>query len=581
MKKVLAYLKPYWFLALLGPLAMVGEVLADLIQPTLMSEIVDEGVAKSNLALIKETGVTMLIVVAIGCLCGALSSVFSNMAAQKFSCDLRNDTYRRIMHLSISQTDTFTTGSLITRVTNDITMVQNFVSMMMRMFVRAPLSFIGGIIMAIRLDVRFSIVLAIALPLQFFLIFVVLRRARPLFRKVQIDLDDVNSVVQENIAGARVVKAYRKEEYEINRFANANETLSDTTCKMQCAMARLSPLMMIVMQLSVIAIIYIGNVQVLAGELKVGAIMAAVTYITTILHFCMMLSNMFQSVSRATACAKRIEEVLDSVPEIVSGDVEKGPESGTVRMENVCFRYPNTKGKYVLDHLNFEIKQGEFVAILGATGDGKSSLIQLIHRFYDCNEGTVYVNGCDVRSYRLGALRDQIGLVLQKSQLFAGTIEENIRFGKAEATQAEIENAARVAQAEEFITALETGYQTPVFEKGMSLSGGQKQRIAIARAVLRHPEILILDDSTSALDLQTESQLREALRKELPNTTMIVIAQRIASVMQADKIIVLEQGKVESIGTHTYLMENSDVYQDIYQSQLGKGGVPHESSITA
>ncbi len=573
MKKVLRYLKPYWFFALLGPIAMVGEVLADLIQPTLMSVIVDDGVAKSNMALIKETGIIMLIVVALGGLCGALSSVFSNYAAQKFSCDLRNATYQRVMHLSIAQTDSFTTGSLITRVTNDITVVQNFVSMMLRMFVRAPLSFIGGIVMAIRLDVRFSIVLAIALPLQFFLIFVVLKKASPLFSKVQRDLDEVNSVVQENVTGARVVKAYRKEKYEIDRFGVANETLSDTTCRMQCVMARLSPMMMIVMQLSVIAIIYIGNFQVQAGEMQVGKIMAAVTYITTILHFCMMLSNMFQSVSRASACAARIEEVLDSVPEIVEGERTEGEQVGTVRMEHVCFRYPNTKGNYVLNDLNFEIQKGEYVAILGATGEGKSSLIHLIHRFYDANEGTVYVNGCDVRSYRLGALRDRIGLVLQKSQLFAGTIEENIRFGKGDATEAEIKHAATIAQADEFIAPMEEGYQTQVSEKGMSLSGGQKQRISIARAVLRRPEIMILDDSTSALDLQTEAQLRKALRKELPDTTMIVIAQRIASVMHADKIIVLDHGKVEAIGNHTYLMANSPVYHDIYQSQLGNGGV--------
>jgi ATP-binding cassette subfamily B protein len=573
MKKVLRYLKPYWFFALLGPLAMVGEVLADLIQPTLMSVIVDEGVAKSNIALIKETGIAMLIVVALGCMCGALSSVFSNFAAQKFSCDLRNATYQRVMNLSIAQTDSFTTGSLITRVTNDITMVQNFVSMMLRMFVRAPLSFIGGIIMAIRLDVRFSIVLAVALPLQFFLIFVVLKKASPLFGKVQRDLDEVNSVVQENVTGARVVKAYRKEKYEINRFEDANETLSDTTCRVQCVMARLSPLMMIVMQLSVIAIIYIGNLQVQAGAMQVGKIMAAVTYITTILHFCMMLSNMFQSVSRASACARRIEEVLDSVPEIIEGERTQGEERGTVRMEHVSFRYPNTKGKYVLQDLNFEIKKGEYVAILGATGEGKSSLIHLIHRFYDANEGTVYVNGCDVRSYRFSALRDRIGLVLQKSQLFAGTIEENIRFGKGDATFDEIRHAASIAQADEFIAPMVNGYQTSVSEKGMSLSGGQKQRISIARAILRRPEIMILDDSTSALDLQTEAQLRNALRHELPDTTMIVIAQRIASVMHADKIIVLDQGKIESIGNHDFLMTHSPVYHDIYQSQLGNGGV--------
>ncbi len=572
MKKVLHYLKPYWFLALLGPVMMVGEVLADLIQPTLMATIVDEGVAKSDFALIKEIGLTMLVVVLLGCACGALSSLFANQAAQRFSCDLRNETYRRIMNLSIAQTDSFTTGSLITRVTNDITMVQNFVSMMLRMFVRSPLSFIGGIIMAVRLDVRFSIVLAIALPLQFLLIFVVLKKASPLFGKVQRDLDCVNTVVQENVTGARVVKAYRKEKYEIDRFADANDTLSDTNFRVQCVMARLSPLMMIVMQLSVIAIIYIGNFQVQAGALEVGKIMAAVTYITTILHFCMMLSNMFQSVSRATACARRIEEVLDSIPEIVQGEAENGCEEGTVRMEHVAFRYPNTKGKYVLSDLNFEIDKGSYTAILGATGEGKSSLIQLIHRFYDVNEGTVYVNGLDVRSYRLSALRDQIGLVLQKSQLFAGTVEDNIRFGKADATQADIEHAADIAQAHEFIADLEHGYQTQISEKGMSLSGGQKQRIAIARAVLRHPKILILDDSTSALDLQTEANLRQALRKELPDTTMIVIAQRIASVMQADQIIVLDGGSVESVGTHAELMVHSPVYRDIYRSQLGEGG---------
>jgi len=568
-RKIIRYLKKYWFLTILTPLLMVGEVFVDLQLPTLMADIVDKGVVPGDLAEVWSIGIRMLIYVVAGGLFGILAAFTSSVVSQNFGTDLRNDTFKKVMSLSLQQTDKFTVGSLVTRLTNDISQVQNFVAMLLRMFVRAPLNFLGGIVMALKLSGQFAGVILLALPIQLVIIVLILRKTTPLFGIVQKKLDHVNSVVQENVTGARVVKAYVREDYETNRFNDANADLRNTSMDVQYRMAMLFPLISIVMYISVIAIILIGGFQIEAAKLEVGKVMAAVTYVTQILMSLMMVAMMFQTIARANASAKRITEVLDSTPSIIQGSKENGLTSeGSVRFENVSFQYPGTSGQPVLSNINLDIKPGEYVAVLGATGSGKTSLLNLVSRFYDATDGTVYIDGLDVREYKLSALRSKIGFVLQKSELFSGTVTENIRWGNPEATDEEIRHAAKIAQADDFISDFKDGYNTIIEEKGASLSGGQKQRISIARAILRKPEILIFDDSTSALDLGTESRLRAALKENLKGTTIIMIAQRIASVMQADRIAVIENGKIVACGPHAELMKTSEQYRDIYNSQI-------------
>lgn len=575
--KLIKYLKPYWLWALLTPLTMVAEVWIDLSLPDLLKDIVDKGVAVGDMGFIWATGLKMLIYVILGGTAGLLSAYFGARASQSFGCDLRNDTYRKVMSLSIEQTDRFTTGSLVTRLTNDITMVQNMVNMALRMFVRSPLLFLGGVYKAFHLSTDYSIVIAVALPIELLCIFLVLRKATPLFSKVQTNLDNVNSVVQENVTGARVVKAYVREEWEKNRFDTANKGLADVNLKVLKIFAVIQPLMMVIMNAGVIAIIVVGGFQVEAGEMQVGSIMAGVSYITTILASLLMVGMMFQMISRASASAKRINEVLDSNP-VVNG-TEKSPltaQKGTVSFKNTFFRYPGTVGKPVLSGVNLDVKKGEYVAVLGATGSGKSSLVKLITRFYDATEGDVLVDGVSVKDYPLDELRNKVAFVLQKSELFYGTIADNIRWGKEDATDEEVREAGRIAQVDDFISEFNEGYDTVVNQKGSSLSGGQKQRVSIARALVRKPEIIIFDDSTSALDIGTEARLRKALRESLKDTTIIMIAQRIASVMQADRIAVLEDGVITACGTHEELMKVSESYKDIYDSQIRDGGDNNE-----
>jgi len=573
--KLAKYIKPYLFFAILSPLMMVVEVVVDLIQPTLMSVIVDEGVIGGDISKLVRTGILMLLLVIVGGVGGLSASYFASVASQGFGCDLRGDIFRHVMAFSLEQTDKFSTGSLVTRLTNDVTALQNFVSMVLRMFIRTPMLFVGGIIMALSLDVNFSVVLACAMPIELLIVFIVVLKARPLFDTVQKKIDKVNSIVQENIIGARVVKAFVREEHQIDRFDDANRDLRDTTLYVQKLLSILHPAMMIIMNVSVVAIILIGGLRVQAGELEVGKIMAAITYITQILFSLLMVAMGFQMFSRTLASARRINEVLDEKPVIVSGNAapERAPQGGSVKFENVSFRYPGTAGKPVLQNINLEVKPGEFFAILGSTGSGKSTLVKLIPRFYDATEGRVLVNDVDVRDYDLKDLRGRISFVLQTSELFSGTIADNIRWGYDEATDEEVRHAAKIAQADEFINSFADGYDTFVAEKGASLSGGQKQRIAIARAILRKPEIIIFDDSTSALDVGTESRLRAALKEELKGTTIIMIAQRITSVMAADRIAVIEDGVITACAPHDELMKTSDTYREIYNSQLGQRGI--------
>ncbi|MBR4013891.1 MAG: ABC transporter ATP-binding protein [Clostridia bacterium] len=581
---------------------MIGEVFADLCLPKLMTVIVDCGIAAggdvsgsklgstvmrilfgegtySSMQVIITFGILMLVVVLIGGFFGVMCAYCAAKASQGVGDDLRRDAYAKVMSLSIEQTDKFTTGSLVTRMTNDVTMIIEFVEMLLRMLVRSPMFFIGGLIMLMTLDFSFGIVMLCALPVMALMLFFVLGRAIPIYSKIQLKLDRLNCVVQENVTGARVIKAYVKEDYESERFEAANADLRDTNVKVQRIMAVMHPVLTVVMNAAIIAVIYIGGWQIdnVGGTgMTAGTIMAAITYITQVLMSIMMVTMMFQSISRAMASVRRVNEVLDTDPVIVSGDVTKTEGEIAVSMSNVSFRYPETTGRPVLHDINIEIKKGETFAIIGATGSGKTSFVNLIPRFYDATEGEVRIDGEPIANYDLHALRQKIAFVMQKSELFSGTIAENLRWGKEDATDGEIKQAARIAQAEDFVLSFNEGYDAYIAEKGASLSGGQKQRMSIARALVRRPEILILDDATSALDLSTEGKLRAALKTELKGTTVIMIAQRIASVKDADRIAVIDHGTIKDCGSHEYLLEHSETYRDIYSSQMKNGGVVNE-----
>lgn len=571
--KLSKYLKPYALFAVLTPLSMVGEVLGDLLQPKLMSKIVDDGVLGQDMDLIIRTGLLMLLVLIGGGACGIAASAFGGIASQSFSRDLRVDVFKRVMGLSFEQTDKFTTGSLVTRLTADITAIQQMVDFMLRMLVRDSLLFFGGIIMMLTLNVRFGIIILCALPVEIIMMIVILKKANPYYSIVAKRLDSVNSVVQENVTGARVVKAYVREDTEEKRFDDANMSLMESNLRVQTLMAILQPLLMIILNLSVIAVIVIGGWQVQAQAMKVGEVMAAITYLTQVLHGVMMMSMMFQTLAKASASANRLREVLETDPVIKSGSVSLSDKTGgTVSFKNVSFSYPETKGRPVISDLTLDIKSGESVAILGATGSGKSSLVNLIPRFYDCTAGEVLVDGVNVKDCKLDELRKKVGIVLQKSELFSGTVEDNIKWGDKNATHEEVISAAQAAQADEFIQKIPAGYEGIIAEKGASLSGGQKQRLSISRAVLKKPEILILDDSTSALDLGTEAKLRAEIDRKMNGTTLIIIAQRIQSVKSCDRIAVLDHGKLCACDTHENLLKTCEVYQDIYASQVKTSG---------
>lgn len=603
MKKLFKYLKPYRLLAVVSPLMMMGEVMADLCLPYLMSFIVNYGVEGipvtdenlgsplaatilrvftgstdvGRMTMIIVFGALMLLITLIGGFFGTFCAYTAARASQGVGHDLRCDAYRRVMSLSIEQTDKFTTGSLVTRMTNDITQTVDFVEMILRMLVRSPMFFIGGTFMLLSLNLSFGTVLLCALPVMVVMLLFIVVRSVPIFSVVQKKLDKVNCVVQENVSGARVVKAYVREDYECARFERANSELRDTNLRVMRLLAIMHPVLTIILGCSITAIIYIGGWQINIGAagMTTGSVMAAVTYCTQVIFSMMMISNMFQSISRAAASTKRIFEVLDTDPAVVGRGIKDG-EGGeyAVEFKNVSFSYPGATGKAVLSDINLKVRRGETLALIGATGVGKSSLVQMIPRFYDASEGEVIVDGVPVKDYELSALRKKIGFVMQKSELFSDTIAGNIRWGDPNASDGEVRAAAEAAQAAPFIDGFSEGYSTFIAEKGASLSGGQKQRMSIARAMLRRPEILILDDSTSALDLATEAKLRRTMRARLADTTVIMIAQRIASVQDADRIAVIESdGTILHCAPHDTLMQISDTYRDIYSSQVRSGAL--------
>lgn len=596
MKKLLPYLKPYWFVAMISPLMMIGEVVGDLCLPYLMSYIVSYGVegysptdpergsalaAKlinfflgsdaSNMEIIILFGILMLCVTLVGGFFGTFCAYTAAKASQGFGNDLRRDAYSHVMALSVEQTDKFTTGSLVTRMTNDITVLVEFVEHMLRMVVRSPMFFIGGTIMLLSLNVNFGLVLLCTLPIQLFAMVFIIRRAVPLFSVMQKKLDRINSVARENISGARVIKAYVREDYECDRFEVANSEMRGVNLRVQLLLAFLNPILIIALACVTVAIIYIGGwqVNIEASGMTTATVMASITYVTQVVNSLMMLTMIFQTLSRAGASSKRIVEVLESEPVIKSGKETEGVRSDyAIEFRGVDFKYPNTVGKNVLSDVSLKVKHGETLAVIGATGSGKSSLISLIPRYYDAAAGKVYINGREISEYSLPALRKKIGYVMQKSELFSDTIANNIKWGKDDATVEEIRAAATIAQADSFVCEFTDGYDTFIAEKGASLSGGQKQRLSIARALVRKPEILILDDATSALDLATESKLQTALRETLSDTTVIMVAQRIASVRHADRIAVIESdGRILHCAPHEELLKISETYRDICASQ--------------
>lgn len=573
--KIFKYLKPYWFFALMAPITMCGEVLMDLFQPLLMAKIVNVGLLKGDYGVILSSGALMLGLTIFGGICGFASAAFASAASQGFAHDVRKDCFERIMSLSFEQTDQFTTGSLVTRMTNDITMAQQLVSSFIRMFVRMFMFFIGGLIFLLGIKLEFGYVLLVILPFEVLLIFIFLKKIAPHFRKVQEKRDDLNSVMQENVSGSRVVKAYVREAYEGERFDRANINLSKIMLKVQYIMSMLWPIMSILMNLAVVAIIWLGGIDVrnINSPLEVGDVMAAISYVSRILSSVMMFGMMFQTVTSGKASIERINQILNSKPVIVGGDKKADDVEGVVEFHNVDFKYPGASGDPIIKNFSIKVEKGTTLAILGATGSGKTSLVNLVPRFYDTTDGKVTIDGVDVKEYDLKSLRSQIGVVFQKTELFSGTIEENIKWGNPDATLEEVKEACKIAQADKFIEEFNDGYNTVIASKGSSLSGGQKQRIAIARAILKKPKVLIFDDATSALDLATEANLYKALRENLKDVTILLIAQRVASAKTASKIAVIENGELNSVGTNEELLETSSVYQDIYNSQLKQGGV--------
>ncbi|MBR5736795.1 MAG: ABC transporter ATP-binding protein [Bacteroidales bacterium] len=570
------YIRKYLPFAIAAIAFMALEVYVDLIQPQLMRSIVDDGVLGVNnggtgdLQIILHNGIKMILFVLLGCICGSMNSVCVNLTTQNMGNRIRKDVFSRVMSLSSLQADKFSTGSLITRVTNDVTQTEGMVAQIIRGLVRMGLTTVGSLIFLLQINRSYSMVVLAALPFMILFMIFILRRATPLFLKVQQQLDNLNNIMQEDITGFRLIKACVKETYEKKRFGKASQEMIGTQLRVLILMAYMHPVVSILMNATVAAILYIGNKEVSAGASSPGGIMAAITYTTQLLTGVLMLLMLFQSMARGMTSWRRIKEVLDTEPAMPDGDgVGEAPAPGEVEFRNVAFAF-SIFGKPVLRDIDLKIEKGQTLAIMGMTGCGKTTLVNLLVRFYEASAGHVLVSGRDVRDYTFEELRNRVSFVLQKSELFGKSVADNIRMDCDWATQEDIEQAARIAQADSFIEELPEKYDTVLAQRGMSLSGGQRQRLAIARAVLKKSDVLVFDDATSALDLKTEADLFEALERERPGVTKVIVAQRIATVKRADRIVVLADGKISGIGRHEELLATNAIYKDIYESQMGK-----------
>ncbi|MBV7506496.1 ABC transporter ATP-binding protein/permease [Bacillus sp. sid0103] len=570
MIKLTKFLKPFQLAIYLVLGLVLLQSLSELYLPTLMSDIVDKGVVTGDTGYIWKIGGFMLLVAAGGMICSIAASFYSAKAASGFGKLLRSKIFSHVGNFSLHEFDKLGTASLITRTTNDITQIQQVLVMMLRMIAMAPMMCIGGIIMAYSKDAKLTLVLAVALPILVLAIVVIARRGIPLFKAMQVKLDNLNRVLRENLTGIRVIRSFNRVEHEKKRFDEANWDLTQTAITVNKIMAAMMPIMMVVLNLSSVAIVWFGGLRISNGHMQVGDMMAFIQYAMQIMFSFIMLSMMFVMIPRASVSAVRINEVLKTVADIKDPTSSKtGEGKGYVEFQDVTFSYPGAEMP-AISNISFSTKPGEVTAIIGGTGSGKSTLINLIPRFYDVDSGNVLVDGIDVRNMTQEKLREKIGFVPQQSVLFTGTIAENIRYGKEDATAEEIEHAAEVAQAKEFISNMPEGFDAVISQGGTNVSGGQKQRLAIARALIRKPEIYIFDDSFSALDFKTDAKLRAALKNETGNSTVLIVAQRVSTIIDADQIIVLDNGEICGIGKHKDLMESSAVYREIVMSQLSE-----------
>ncbi len=552
---------------------MIIEVIGEIILPKIYAHIIDVGVANGDTRYIIIACLIMILTAILMMTGGVGGAYFASKASVNLAADVRRDVYKKIQQFSFANIDHFSTGSLVTRLTNDVTQIMNMINMMMRMCLRSPGMLIGALIASIALSPNLAKVLAVTIPLLFIIQFVVIRTGYPRFQIMQKKIDTLNNRIQEDLTNERVIKSFVREEYENNRFRKTNNDLKESTLHALNVMVTMMPAMMLMMNLTSLAVIWFGGKMVINTTMSVGDLSSFITYITQILMSLMMLTMIFMNSSRALASAKRISEVLDEKIDLNDANVaqpDRDVTVGKVEFRNVSFRYYKTSPGKVLDNINLTIEPGETVGIIGSTGCGKTTLVSMIPRLYDTDEGEVLVDGVNVRDYNLNRLRTGVGMVLQKNVLFSGTIAENLRWGDDTATDAQLTDVAQSAQADGFIRSFSDGYDHVLDQGGTNVSGGQKQRLCIARALLKKPKILILDDSTSAVDTATEARIREAFATSLKDSTKIIIAQRISSVIDADKIIVLNEGQVTGIGTHDELLRSNKEYQEIYYSQVDK-----------
>lgn len=574
MKRWMKYIKPYRKSFILGPCGMIIEVIGEMFMPLILGMIINEGY-EGTLTVGKSIGYAGILVAIVLIMMsgGVAGAYFGSKASVNFAADLRRDVYTKIQKYSFFNIDKFSASSLVTRMTNDVTQLQNFVNMLLRMALRGPSMFIGGIIMAITLRPSLSVVLAVTMPMMLIVIFMLIKLGMPRFAILQKRVDKLNATVRENVTNVRVVKSFVREDYEIDKFESDNAELKNSSINATKIMIYMMPVMNLFMYAAILAIIWLGHGEVLDFGMPVGDLSAFITYATQILSSLMMVSFLLMTSSRAMASSKRICEVLDEIPDIQDAqnvDSERRVSAGEIEFKNVSFRYYKNSEEAVLDNINLKISAGATVGIIGSTGCGKTTLVSMIPRLYDVDAGEVIVDGVNVKEYPLVNLRDGIGIVLQKNLLFAGSIADNLRWGDMEATDEEMIKMSKFAAADKFVSTFKDKYDTQLDKGGTNLSGGQKQRLCIARALLKKPKILILDDSTSAVDTATEAQIREAFRNEIPDCTKIIIAQRISSVMDADTIVVMNDGKITGVGTHEELLQSNPEYSEIYYSQMDK-----------
>ncbi len=567
-KKILSCVGEYKKYAILTPVTIIGEVIMELLIPTIMAMIIDNGIKQGDIGYVVKMGGIMIVMALFSLAFGALAGRFAAVAGMGFSKNLRAKLFEKVQSFSFSNVDKFSSSSLITRLTTDVTNTQNAFMMVIRMAIRSPIMFIGAIIMAVRLNPRLSLVLLIVLPLLIISLVLIISKAFPRFLAMLEKYDGMNSRVQENLIGIRVVKAFVREKYEKDNFKNTADIVRKAQVSAEKLIIMNMPVMQIAMYSSIVAVLWFGGNMAISGSMGTGELASFITYITQILMSLMMLSMIFIMLVISRASIQRISEVLDEEPTVK--DCENSTEKvadGSVRFENVSFSYFDDINNVSLENINLDIKSGETIGIIGGTGSSKTTLVHLIPRLYDTTAGTVYVGGKDVKSYSLDELRNNVAMVLQKNVLFSGTIRENLKWGDENASDEEIIEACKSACADDFVQSFPEGYNTDMGQGGVNVSGGQKQRLCIARALLKKPKIIILDDSTSAVDTATDSNIRKAFREKLSDTTTFIIAQRISSVKDADRIIVMDNGKINGIGTHDELMKNNAIYREVYESQ--------------